>query len=220
MPDNDRNKRDAVGVAQLRAVLSAFSRHRPDIGYCQCLNYIGAVLLLVCEPDRAFWIMAAIVEWVVPEGYFNETLVGAVTDTRVLLNLVGRKLPSVLKHLRKLDARLDAACLQWFVCLFVTVLPIHLTIRVWDLLLVDGCHVLFWVALAILYLRKNDILKCKNEGELFEVMTTLGANLDDEAKLMEAIRKFRIPRVTIRQLQAHELKALSEKMGNLKKKGE
>jgi len=190
-----------AGTLQLKAVLSAFSRHRPDIGYCQCLNYVAAVLLLICEPETAFWILCALVDWVLPECYFNETLMGVVTDTKVLQMLVSKKLPRISKHLQKLDCNLSAASLQWFVCMFVGVLPIHLTIRVWDLVIVHGSHVLFWVALAVLHLNRARILEAKNEGELFNLITVIGSELQDEKTVMKAISSFRIPKNSIAQMR-------------------
>uniref|UniRef100_A0A7S0H0D9 Rab-GAP TBC domain-containing protein n=1 Tax=Amorphochlora amoebiformis TaxID=1561963 RepID=A0A7S0H0D9_9EUKA len=151
-----------------------------------------------------------------PEDYFSDTLIGAITDSMVLQTLVSRKLPTILKQVRKLDASLSAPCLQWFVCLFITVLPIHITIRIWDLVLVHGSHTLFWVALAMLHLSQKRILEAKNEGELFAIMTTIAEELDDERVLMKAVAKFKIPKSTIVSLQEIERKALDHRMREVK----
>mmetsp|Transcript_13992 Transcript_13992/g.21174 ORF Transcript_13992/g.21174 Transcript_13992/m.21174 type:complete len:805 (+) Transcript_13992:43-2457(+) len=200
------------GILHLRSILAAFSRHRPDIGYCQCLNYIGAVLLLVCEPANAFWILCSIADWITPKDYFSEKLLGAVTDTMVLQKLVARRLPMIQKHVSKLDANLSASCLQWFVCLFVTVFPMHVTIRIWDVVLVHGSHVLFWVALAILHLNQDRILSTRNEGELFSVMASAGAQLNDEKLLVKTMLKCRVTKETVAYMQQVERKALENKM--------
>mmetsp|Transcript_12805 Transcript_12805/g.21304 ORF Transcript_12805/g.21304 Transcript_12805/m.21304 type:complete len:290 (-) Transcript_12805:89-958(-) len=205
----DQQEVTVSGIMQLKAVLCALSEHRPDIGYCQCLNYLAAVLLLVCEPDTAFWILAAMIDYVIPEGYFSDSLIGAVADTRVLQTLVSKKMPQIARHLKKLDTNLSAASLQWFVCLFVGVIPIHLTIRVWDLVIIHGSHVLFWVSLAVLHLQQERVLSAQNEGELYNVITTIGEGLEDENALMDAILKFRISKTTIKQLRQHERKSLS-----------
>eukprot|EP00466_Bigelowiella_natans_P013466 jgi/Bigna1/76104/fgenesh1_pg.39_\ len=148
----DQQEVTVSGIMQLKAVLCALSEHRPDIGYCQCLNYLAAVLLLVCEPDTAFWILAAMIDYVIPEGYFSDSLIGAVADTRVL--------------------------------------------QVWDLVIIHGSHVLFWVSLAVLHLQQERVLSAQNEGELYNVITTIGEGLEDENALMDAILKFRISKVT------------------------
>lgn len=54
----------AEGQASLRRVLVAFSVHKPDVGYCQSMNYIAAMLLLCLElsEERAFWVMVALID--------------------------------------------------------------------------------------------------------------------------------------------------------------
>ena len=54
----------AEGQASLRRVLLAFSVHKPDVGYCQSMNYIAAMLLLCLElsEERAFWVMVALID--------------------------------------------------------------------------------------------------------------------------------------------------------------
>ena len=36
-------------------VLIAWSRHSPDVGYCQGLNSLAALLLLLMPEETAFW---------------------------------------------------------------------------------------------------------------------------------------------------------------------
>ena len=52
------------GQNALRRVLLAFSVHKPDVGYCQSMNYVAAMLLLCLElsEERAFWVMVALID--------------------------------------------------------------------------------------------------------------------------------------------------------------
>ena len=52
------------GQASLRHVLLAFSVHKPDVGYCQSMNYVAAMLLLCLDlsEERAFWVMVALID--------------------------------------------------------------------------------------------------------------------------------------------------------------
>ena len=54
----------AEGQAALRHVLLAFSVHKPDVGYCQSMNYVAAMLLLCLDlsEERAFWVMVALID--------------------------------------------------------------------------------------------------------------------------------------------------------------
>ena len=54
---------------------------RDDIQYCQGMNKLAAFLLIVVmEEEKVFWILAAILQNMFPEGYFDHTLSGARID--------------------------------------------------------------------------------------------------------------------------------------------
>ena len=52
----------AEAEAKLRRILAAFSVHAPSIGYCQGMNYLTAMLLMVLAKDesKAFWVLVAL----------------------------------------------------------------------------------------------------------------------------------------------------------------
>lgn len=68
---------------QLYNVLIAFATHNPVVGYCQGLNYIAGLLLIVMGGDEeaSFWLLKHMIENVAPEfhtktmkGNFNQQL--------------------------------------------------------------------------------------------------------------------------------------------------
>lgn len=54
----------ADGQAALRRVLLAFAQHKQDVGYCQGLNYVAALLLLAMgrDEEKAFWLLASLID--------------------------------------------------------------------------------------------------------------------------------------------------------------
>ena len=48
----------------------------PDLGYCQGVGVIGAILLLLLEEEDAFWLLSAIVEDLLPASYYTPSLIG------------------------------------------------------------------------------------------------------------------------------------------------
>ena len=52
------------GKSALRRVLLAFSVHKPEVGYCQSMNYVAAMLLLGMDlnEEQAFWAMVALID--------------------------------------------------------------------------------------------------------------------------------------------------------------
>lgn len=52
------------GQAALGRILLAFSVHKPKIGYCQSMNYIAALLLLILEKneENTFWVLVSLID--------------------------------------------------------------------------------------------------------------------------------------------------------------
>lgn len=52
------------GQAALGRILLAFSVHKPQIGYCQSMNYIAALLLIILErnEESAFWVLVSLID--------------------------------------------------------------------------------------------------------------------------------------------------------------
>ena len=54
----------------LRALLGAISLYSPEVGYCQGMNYVAAMLLRVLPEERAFWVMVGLMRHLeLPELY-------------------------------------------------------------------------------------------------------------------------------------------------------
>ena len=49
------NVRSSFQIQNLRDVLEAFCIYNPQIGYCQGMNFIVSLCLLIMEPEESFW---------------------------------------------------------------------------------------------------------------------------------------------------------------------
>ncbi len=67
-------------IPKLRRVLVAFSWHNTLVGYCQGLNRLAAIGLLFLDEEDAFWCLVAVVEHLLPQDYYNRTLLGSQSD--------------------------------------------------------------------------------------------------------------------------------------------
>lgn len=70
-------------VALLRRVLLAYSARNRQVGYCQSMNFLAATLLMIMEEEHAFWVLAALIEDILPNNYYSATMIGCRTDQRV-----------------------------------------------------------------------------------------------------------------------------------------
>ncbi|KVH93159.1 Rab-GTPase-TBC domain-containing protein [Cynara cardunculus var. scolymus] len=83
------------GHASLRRVLVGYSFRDSDVGYCQGLNYVAALLLLVMKTEEdAFWMLAVLLENVLVNDCYSNNLSGCHVEQRVFKDLLKKKCPS------------------------------------------------------------------------------------------------------------------------------
>jgi hypothetical protein len=136
---------DREGTRRLRRVLTTAAWTLPDIGYCQGMGMIAAMLLLVLEEAEAYWAFRAVVVKLLPVDYFSSTLIGAMADQRVLADLIEVNENRVFKVMKTHGIELSLITMSWFLTAFCTIAPLHTTLRIWDFFLLEGSVVLFKV---------------------------------------------------------------------------
>ncbi|XP_057859886.1 uncharacterized protein LOC131068664 isoform X2 [Cryptomeria japonica] len=138
------------GHASLRRVLVAYSFRDSRVGYCQGMNYVAALLLLVMKTEEdAFWMLAVLLENVLFNDCYADNLYGCHVEQMVFKDLLAKMFPRLARHFEDLDFDVSLVATEWFLCLFAKSLPSETTMRIWDLLFSEGTNVLFRVALAI-----------------------------------------------------------------------
>uniref|UniRef100_A0A1D2AGT9 Rab-GAP TBC domain-containing protein n=1 Tax=Auxenochlorella protothecoides TaxID=3075 RepID=A0A1D2AGT9_AUXPR len=177
------------GQAALTRVLCAFAMHSPEVGYCQGMNYIAALLLLAleCDQEAAFWVLASLIDGrqgILYQDMYARDLSGTHVEMRSLHALVATKLPALHDHLAALRCDMSILATDWFLCLFCTALPAEAAARVWDALLCEGPKVLFRVALALMRGAEPALLAAEDAGALLRAMRDAAADAHDRDRLM------------------------------------
>ena len=198
--------RSGPGVGKLHEVLLAYSRRNPDVGYCQGMNLITASLLLIMPTaEDAFWLLASIIEHILPQGYYSSTLLASRADQLVLRHYVARLLPKLSAHLDNLGIDLEALTFQWFLSVFTACLSAEALFRVWDVVLClnDGSTFLFQVALALLKLNEGRLLEEETAGGVYD---RLGGVSDHEVGIDGLIRASEALKGEVRREEVEELR--------------
>jgi hypothetical protein len=124
------------GIAKLSEILKAYSLHNPAVGYCQGMNLITGSLLLICvTSEDVFWLLCAIVDKIMPSGYFDRGLRSSRADQAVLRSYVSEVLPKLDAKLEELGVELEACTFQWFLSLYSAVVSAEPLFRIWDVVL-------------------------------------------------------------------------------------
>ncbi|KAK3257342.1 hypothetical protein CYMTET_33567 [Cymbomonas tetramitiformis] len=153
------------GTAQLRRVLRAFSFHNTHIRYCQSMNYIAGILLLVLKDDeKAFWVLVVLIEDILYPNCHAETLEGCHVEQRTLKALLELKMPRLSQHFDELMCDLSCITTEWVLCLFTKSLPAETVCRVLDSILLEGSKVLFRISLAIFKMTSGMLMNAEHIG--------------------------------------------------------
>ena len=164
-------------VASLRNVLLAYAAHNAEVGYCQSMNFLAAVLLLVADEETAFWCLVALVERVLP-GHFSSSMAMSLVDQGVLRELLGELDPDLMGHLDSLGVAPSLVTTQWLLTCFVgAALPLGTLLRLWDCLLYELSPAFLLRAAAALFLLRAPALRAApSASDAYELLTTLGAD--------------------------------------------
>ncbi|NXC70042.1 TBD2A protein, partial [Anhinga anhinga] len=172
-------------IPKLRRVLLAFSWHNPAIGYCQGLNRLAAVALLVLEDEEsAFWCLVHIVENLMPADYYSDTLITSQVDQRVFKDFLSEKLPRLMAHFEQYRIDVSLITFNWFLVAFVDSLVSDILLRVWDAFLYEGTKVIFRYALAIFKYNEEEILRIHDSVEIYQYLHFFTRMITDGRKLM------------------------------------
>ncbi|CAI5466056.1 unnamed protein product [Closterium sp. Yama58-4] len=141
---------DAKGRDALRRLLVAYSRRNRALGYCQGMNFLAGLLLLLMPEENAFWTLTAIVDELF-KGYYSDEMVEAQVDQLVFEDLVRQNFPRLAEHMDAMGVQISWITGPWFLSVFVNVLPWESVLRVWDVILYErNRSMLFRTCLALL----------------------------------------------------------------------
>ncbi|GME83438.1 unnamed protein product [Ambrosiozyma monospora] len=159
--NNTKDDEESALLGTLRRVLKCFSHYKPKIGYCQSLNFIAGLLLIFMDEEKAFWMLVIITEKYLP-GIHDFNLEGVNVHQGVLMLCLRQYLPAVwqiITHDMDLDENdnsflydlppLSFCTTSWFMSVFIGVLPIETTLRVWDVLFFDDSKTIFQISLTV-----------------------------------------------------------------------
>ncbi|XP_044796008.1 TBC1 domain family member 2A isoform X4 [Bubalus kerabau] len=203
---------------KLRRVLLAFSWQNPTIGYCQGLNRLAAIALLVLdEEESAFWCLVAIVETIMPADYYSKTLLASQVDQRVLQDLLLEKLPRLMAHLGQRHVDLSFITFNWFLVVFADSLISNILLQVWDAFLYEGIKVVFRYALAIFKYNEEALLRLQDSLEIYQYLHFFTKTICDSRKLMHiAFNDMNpFPMKQLRQLRAAHRERLEAELNEL-----
>jgi len=189
--DLNQNQREALG-----RVLRAFALLRPQVGYCQGLNFVAAVELLVGFTEKqALGGLRALTD-AFCSGYYVESMSGLLRDIAVLDALLLHLLPKIHARFAEVDLPLIWIATEPLLTLFSRELkPIESICRLWDFFLIEGVCAPFAVFLAYAELAfERNLLTGAAEDSLGAFRLLLGDSSAIAGNILQRAAFFLAPR--------------------------
>ncbi|KAL6723099.1 hypothetical protein Aduo_018140 [Ancylostoma duodenale] len=187
-------KKNGSGVDALRRVLKAVAFIYPDLGYCEGMGIIVAMLLLFCSEETTFWMMTALIEDILPPNYYSQTLLGVQADERATRHLMKSHVPDLNKILDELDVEVSLVTVNWLLTLFASVFPPRTLLRVWDFVFYTGSVSIFRVIISIMKMKEDEIVELgrssRSSADLFNAISQLPQSVVEVDKLVEYMTSF------------------------------
>lgn len=175
--------RHELGIEALRRVLIAFSWSNSFVGYCQSMNFIAGFLLLVLDEEDSFWMLKHLVDEKLPQ-YFSPNLVGCRADQYALVEMMAVLMPEAHMRLQECMLSIHFITVEWFMRLYIGILPTECTLWVLDCLVCEGNEILFGVALAFLRSIEMKLQQVSEFDEMFFLLNSIGTTFSSPAHLM------------------------------------
>ncbi|XP_036619174.1 USP6 N-terminal-like protein isoform X2 [Trichosurus vulpecula] len=155
--------RDRYGVKQqaLFHVLSAYSVYNTEVSYCQGMSQIAAILLMYLNEEEAFWALAQLLanQRHAMHGFFMPGFPKLQRFQDHHEQILGKALPKLKRHMDKEQMSTGIYTTKWFLQCFIDRTPFTLTLRLWDVYILEGERVLTAMAYTVLKLHRKRLLK-------------------------------------------------------------
>ncbi|KAF9241597.1 rab-GTPase-TBC domain-containing protein [Melanogaster broomeanus] len=133
----------------------------PQVGYCQGLPFVVAVLLLNMPDEEAFSLLVRLMHTYDLRGHFLPEM--PKLQLRLFDRLIEEVLPVIHLHFVRQGIKSSMFCSQWFLTLFSYRFPLDIVFRIYDNCIASGIEAIF--AFSIVLLQKNEDIVSSDEEE-------------------------------------------------------
>eukprot|EP00927_Polykrikos_kofoidii_P071585 TRINITY_DN67844_c0_g1_i1.p1 TRINITY_DN67844_c0_g1~~TRINITY_DN67844_c0_g1_i1.p1 ORF type:complete len:466 (-),score=77.97 TRINITY_DN67844_c0_g1_i1:76-1473(-) len=160
---------------RLLRVLNAYASYNPEVGYCQGMNFVAGLLLLVSDhEEESFGVLVCLMDRLKLSGFYSRTLPLLRRYLRACDRLVADTVPELREHFIQENVQPAMYLHQWFLTLFINCFPLSMIMIIWDVIICEGLPVILRIAVAILQVLKDSLLSMHFEEiiKFFKMMKT------------------------------------------------
>ena len=147
------------GKEILKNILTAIAFIRPEIGYCQGMNFIaGALINFIDNEEKCFWIFLHFIDNIELKMLYIQNMPVYLIKLYQLNYYIKENFPKLLPHLKKNQVNPDIFFSKWILTAFSNFLPFETLYNVWDLFIIDKWKAIFKFSIIILSYMKDKLM--------------------------------------------------------------
>ena len=148
------------GKKMLFNILTALAFIRPEIGYCQGMNFIaGALINFIDNEEKCFWIFLSFIDNFEMNFLYLKNMPDYSIRVYQLNYYIKEYFPGLSLHFKKNQINPDVFFSKWILTIFSNYLPFDVLYKVWDVFILDKWKAIFKFSLMILNSMKDKLLK-------------------------------------------------------------
>ena len=148
------------GKQMLENILISLGFVRPEIGYCQGMNFIGGALInLIDDEEKCFWIFLTFIDNIQLNLLYLKNMPDFLIRVYQLKNFIEFYFPKLYNHLRRNQINIDLFFSKWLLTIFANYFPFDILYQVWDVFIIDKWKALFKFCMIIIFFMKEDMMK-------------------------------------------------------------
>ncbi|XP_077400348.1 USP6 N-terminal-like protein isoform X2 [Vanacampus margaritifer] len=159
-------------------VLTAYSMYNMEVGYCQGMSQITALLLIYMNEEDAFWALVRLLSGHkhAMHGFFVPGFPKLMRFQEHHDRILKKMMPKLKHHLDSQEVLTSLYTMKWFFQCFLDRTPFTLTLRIWDIYILEGERILPAMSYTVLKLHKKHLLKLSMEELVDFLQVTLSKN--------------------------------------------
>ena len=133
---------------------------RPEIGYCQGMNFIaGALIELIDEEEKIFWIFLSFIDNIDMNLLYLKNMPDYSIRVFQLNYFIKLYFPELFNHFKKNQITPDIIFSKWILTIFANYMPFTTLYKIWDLFIIDKWKAIFRISIILLDTMKEQLMQ-------------------------------------------------------------
>ncbi|KAJ0001763.1 hypothetical protein NQD34_001559, partial [Periophthalmus magnuspinnatus] len=175
---------ERFGVKQqsLFYVLAAYSVYNTEVSYCQGMSQIAALLLMFMNEEDAFWALTQLLtdHKHAMHGFFVPGFPKLQRFQSHHDQVLSKLLPKLKRHMDREQMSTGIYSTKWFMQCFIERTPFSLTLRLWDIFILEGERLLTAMSYTILKIHRLMRMSLEELRDFLQERIAVSLSLSDD----------------------------------------